>query len=164
MTAATETKKPVTVLQETNDLAERITKSLSLDAQSHTVTPTSSIYEEAATEAGITQEEIGKVKSFEIGFVAATTKAIGTIGINAMEKEAEINRVTGEIPMFKGDSFRVSVDRSSIGRNPRTGEPTTTYGSIKTEFVQSTGSNRGQMSKVRLELRELAETALNKGK
>lgn len=161
MATATETKKPA-IKQETNDLAERITKSLSLDAATNTVTPTSSIYEEAATDAGITQEQIGKVKSFEISFVAATTKAIGSMGIAAMEKETSLNRVTGEIPMYDGDSFRVCVDRSSTGRNPRTGEPTTTYGSIKTEFVQSTGSNRGQMAKVRLELRELAEAALNK--
>lgn len=161
MTAATETKKPA-IKQEISDLAERITKSLLLDSTSNTVTQTSSIYVEAATDAGITQEEIGKVKSFEIGFVAATTRAIGRIGIEAMEKEASVNRVSGEIPMYEGDTFRVAVDRSSVGRNPRTGEPTTTYGSIKTEFVQSTGSNRGQMAKVRLELRELAEAALNK--
>lgn len=162
MTEQTKEKPPIK--QEILDLSLRIEKSLELNEETNVVSQKSSIYEETAKEVGLTQEDIGKVKNFESGFVTATTRAIGRIGISAMEKNPEVKRVMGEVPMYEGDSFRVSVDRSSIGRNPKTGESVTSYGSVKTEFVQTTGVNKGQMSKVRSELRELGEAALNKTK
>ena len=163
MTAATETKKPA-IKPEISELAERITKSMELDTTTNLVTPTTPVYQEAAEGAGLTQDLIGQVKKFETNFYAATTQAIGQIGIKAMEKSDDVNRVSGEVPMYEGDTFRVAIDRTMTGRNPRTGEATTTYGAIRTEFIQSTGANRGQMAKVRTGLREQAEAALNKGK
>lgn len=162
MTAATETKKPA-VTPEIDDLSSRIKKSMEVDTTTMLGLPTTPVYNEEAERRGIAMETIGQVKTLDNDFCAATTKALGEIGIESLDKNPDANRFSGEIPMYGDDMFKVSVDRSTTGRNPRTGEPVVTFGSIRTEYTQSVGTNRGQMAKVRQGLRELADAILNKG-
>ena len=159
MTRATETKKPA-IKPEISELADRITKSMELDTTTNLVTPTTPVYQEAAEGAGLTQDLIGQVKKFESNFCAATTQAIGQIGIKAMEKSDDVNRVSGEVPMYEGDTFRVAIDRTMTGRNPRTGETTTTHGRLSADWVTGIGDKSGQMSHVLNHLKELGSRTL----
>lgn len=163
MTTETEIKKP-TPNKEVMDLGQRIKEAmLAVDPITALTVPKEPIYEICAKADDLTLEQIGKVKNFDTKFVAGTTWALGSIGIEALDKNSEMNHVSGEVPMYGGDSFKVSISRSVAGRNPRTGEAVTTYGAIKTEYTQTTGSNSGQMAKVRASLRQLGDELLNKG-
>ena len=165
MTTATETKKPA-IKEEVTSLADRIKASLELDTASGLVAEKEgvSVYTDAATEAGLTQEAIGAVKKFETTVCAATTLAVGQIGVEAMKKHSDLGTVQGTIKMYGDETFTAGIHRETTSRNPKTGEASQVHGQTFTSFAVTSSANKGQMAKVRSSLKEMAAEALGKGK
>lgn len=145
-------------------LADKIRQTIEIDPVTGEVGKTENIFVDSFKAYETNLEEIARVERLRTHIAAASTKAIGLAGIDSMKDNPELNRVSGEIPLYGKDVFRVAVDRSGTVRNPKTGEVSTVHGVVRTEFVQTAGANRGVMSSVRTSLREAAEAALNKGK
>ena len=151
---------------ETRTLADRFKDGMSVDNQTGDTTGVESVYTSERDNRGLTHEGILEVKQFERDVADASTLAAGELGIDALETNKALETVTVEVPMFQDraagfkESFKVAVHRSTTGRNFATGEPTTNYGSVRTDHRTTIGTNRGQMSHIREHLRTVAADKL----
>lgn len=172
MTTATETTvKTATeqfdgIRQPVRDLAERIKQSLELDTTSGLVAEKEpgTIYKGAVEDAGLSMETVDQVKKMESTVVAASTLAIGQIGVEAQKKHAELGTVQGTIQMYGDEKFTAGIHRESQARNPKTGESFTVHGQTFTQYHHTTAANKGDMGKTRSYLKSLANESLAKGK
>ena len=164
-TAEKTTTKGV-VSPEVRSVADRFKEGMGVDNQTGSGSGTEGLYTAEREANGLTHETVLQVKQFERTVADAATLAVGELGIDALETNKSLETVTVDVPMFQdrsagfNESLGIAVHRSTTGRNPRTGEPVTSYGSVRTDYRVTTGTNRGQMSHVREHLRALAADKL----
>jgi DNA-binding protein HU-beta len=97
-------------------------------------------------------------------------KVHGVLGGTKADAERAVDAMIEAITdgLKKGDEvsiaglgiFSTKMRPARQGRNPRTGEPVVSHGSVRTDYRVTTGTNRGQMSHVREHLRALAADKL----
>lgn len=155
-----------TVSTEVRTVADRFKEAMSVDNKTGTAAGAENAYASERDARGLTHETVLQVKQLERIVADASTLAVGELGIDALEANKKLDTVTIEVPMFQdrsagfNESLNVAVYRSTTGRNPRTGEPVVSHGSVRTDYRVTTGTNRGQMSHVREHLRSLAADKL----
>jgi hypothetical protein len=154
------------VNEEVRSVADRFKEAMTVDSKTGVGAGTENAYVAERDARGLTHETVLSVKQFERVVADASTLAAGELGIEALEANKKLDTVTVEVPMFQdrsagfSESLNIAVHRSTTGRNPRTGEPVVSHGSVRTDYRVTTGTNRGQMSHVREHLRALAADKL----
>ena len=161
----TETKDQVksAIKPEVQAVADSITKAFQLDESSGIVTTEVRPLDVASEHTGATKEMFETVKKTESIAMAGTTLAIGTIGLEAMEKHKNLNHVQAVVPMYGDETYSTGINRVTETRNVKTGEPMDVWGQTHTRFTTTSSANKGQMAKVRQHLKEMASASLNKG-
>lgn len=163
MTTETKEQTKSAIKPEVQAVADSITKAFQLDESSGIVTTEVRPLSVASEQTGATKEMFDIVKKTESIAMAGTTLAIGTIGVEAMEKNANLNHVQATVPMHGDETYSTGINRVTETRNVKTGEPMEVWGQTHTRFATTSSANKGQMSKVRQHLKDVASAALNKG-
>jgi hypothetical protein len=152
------------ISKETLDLSAEIGKALTLDGE--VFVPAEGTYEKAITalvpDAPMELHE--RIQAANMTIMAAGMHAVGVKGIEAMEKDPSLNKVTCELPTIGKDTFNFSFERSRQVRASAPGEKDTT---MKTKFGIATlgvdiygAGSRGEVQAVKTFLSDKAADAL----
>ncbi len=109
---------------------------------------------------GITEDDVKKLQTYNSNLVAAGALAIGEMGIDYMKKHKDVAQVELSIPMVGKDTMGLSIKRTKNSINPQTKEPITTYGAINASINTYSTKPRGELSRVKDHLAELAMKSL----
>lgn len=147
-----------TVSSDVRALADKFKAGMVLnDDGVFTASPTA-FQEELATATGIAAETLEKLQSFTTTAIAAGALAAGEIGIEAMQKNADLRQVTGSIPMFGQDNIGYTFNRSARVPNDPDAK---SYGSILVGVnIHGAGKSRGELAIVAADLKARAAAAL----
>lgn len=111
---------------------------------------------------GLTKETIESVNDYNSTFYPAATKAFGEVSINGMKANKGIEELKASIPLAGKNTLNLSIERETTYSGALTGkEPTTHYGTVRaTVTTYSADASRGEMKRVRDELRDAAFASL----
>lgn len=145
-TAVVDTKIPANVLEMSKIISGLITEK---DGQL-VIDPTA--YAQTLPD-DITIDDVKKVESHRAVFFPATTYAFGNASAKHLKSNKKVDEVNLIVPMNGHDTLSLEYLRSKEVRNPKTGEKSTKFGSVKAEFsMYAIRGDRGVMSEVRAEL------------
>lgn len=149
---------------EVQAVADRFVAAATVDPTSGATPAPANFY---ATECGhykdfpITEDSAVHHARFNKQFVAGTALGFGQLGNAAMAaKGSDLASVSCEVPTVEGGRLEMYMPRTSTGRNPKTGETTTSHGRLSADWVSGVGDRSGQMSHVLNHLKELGAKTL----
>ena len=164
MTTAAKEKAPDTkskITPEVEAVAERFIAGAKVDETTGAIAAPDRFYYNEGELVGLTEETLNNVHEFNKTCAAGTSLGFGRLGVEAMErKKGELQSVSCDMPTVGGGRMELYMPHSSTGRNPRTGETTTTHGRPSVDWVTGVGEKGGQMSHVLSHLKELGAAKL----
>ena len=162
MTETVKAKGPV-VKDSTRELADLIKKAMKIEGA--VITAEEKLYETLLPE-GVTAEQALAISKRNHDIIAASSLAVGEIGITAMKKDKTLSNVTCTIPMVGRDVMEFSFDKSKEISNSPLGNGTpgthTKYGSITAAVKCHAVKKTGQFGAVKAFLAEQATAAFGK--
>lgn len=140
-------------------LKEKIKAAVTPDASTGVIGSPKELYESLLPE-GLTLELKKQFQTHDGQVVAAAAAATGEIGIELMQKNKELDRVSLEIPVGHKDKINIAFDRSRQVPDRETNGTKTKYGVLSADYTMYGSKSRGDMLKVKTELAEAALKAL----
>lgn len=166
MTTAAKEKAPEAdtkskISPEVRAVADRFKEGAKVDESTGVITSPEDFYFKEGERVELPKETLNKVYEFNKTFAAGTSLGFGELGNDAMErKKGELQSVSNETPTVGNGRLELYTPHTSTGRNPRTGETTTTHGRLSADWVTGIGDKSGQMSHVLNHLKELGSRTL----
>lgn len=168
MTTATATKdttEPKTaaskISPEVRAVADRFKEGSKVDDATGVTTPPADFYTKEADHVGLSEETLNRVHNFNKMVTAGTALGFGELGNAAMAaKGSDLQSVSCEVKTVDNGRMEMYMPRVSTGRNPKTGETTTSHGRVSVDWVTGVGDRNGQMSHVLNHLKELGSKTL----
>lgn len=149
------------IKQETKDLAARIKPEIKLNEKTGVGVISPELYEKLLPE-GLTKKMAESFQAHNSSLIAATTYALGEIGVPAMKKNKDLDSVSVEMPTVGKDYIGVKINRSRTvpegGRDGVSGTKTK-YGTTSIEMNVYASKPRGELSKVKSWISEQADAA-----
>lgn len=146
------------------DLSAEIGKGLTLDGEVASVSE--GLYPQLLEKLvpDVSVEQLERVQAANTEIYAATMHAVGELGISAMQKDAELNKITAVIPTIGKDTFSVGFERSRQVRASAPGEKDTTmktkYGTASLSVDIYGSGSRGEVQQVKTFLSDKAAELL----
>lgn len=144
------------VKQEIVDLSDALTDHVDTVDNGH-IAFTKNAFEETLPD-DISMADVNKVFNHVKTVTAAQTLSVGNQALGLMEKDKDLNRVTGSMKIGSHGNISTSVDRSFTAKpKPGTKESTTTWGHTTTELTMAAAGGRfADMKSVRGAISEKA--------
>jgi hypothetical protein len=151
-----------TIKPEVTALAAKIKPLLKIDNKTGVVTVEDKLYVGLLPES-ITEAQLKELGKHNAQFVAAAGLALGELTLPVMKKNAEIDKVSVEIPTVGGDKFNFAIDRSKTNpAGPQGGDPVEKFGVLSASHTMRAARNIGQYAQVRSHLGTLFAEGLAK--
>lgn len=146
------------------DMAKVIQKAMSLDSKTGVIAVEDGLYKTCLPE-GLTPDTVRVVHDHEHKFVAASALAVSNIGLKAMKSHADLTEVTAHVPMSGRNYTDVHYARSrefpniKDSANPDA-KPIVSHGVLTMKMHSTSGSNTGEVGRVRAYAKQMAAEAL----
>jgi adenylyl- and sulfurtransferase ThiI len=112
---------------------------------------------------GLDMETLKKIQDHNANFFPAVTKAFGEKSIEAMKTNTALAQLDLSVPMVGDDRFDVTFKRSYDHMDMASKEMKTSFGGVSASLtVQAARHNRGAMSTINSDLKEMALAAFGK--
>lgn len=152
----------ITIRDEDRKLADALLAGAVFDSDTKRVVGSKDAYTENMPE-GLTKEQVKQVREYDKSFIAATGLTTGEIGVERMAADATLESLSSSWDMTQGAKIDWALQRSSTGRNPRTGEETIRQGALSPVFEFSAGkSKNSNLTNVRNHITSLADLKFGK--
>lgn len=152
--------KDIQLKPEVTALAEKLKAGITLDSTTGIGSAKEDLYDSNLPET-LTPAIVKEVSDFNTTFVAAGAFAFGSLAVEAMAGNKNLERATVEIGMGGKDNLNLSIDRSKTFNNHLAGGgETVKFGIVTPGYEVVAGKNAGQLKKARLLVGELAAAAL----
>jgi hypothetical protein len=153
------------IKQEITELSEQIAAVMTMDKKTGVCTVPDGIYVKLLP-AGITEEIVKDVQTYNSNFATAAALTVGEAAIPVMKKDKELLNASLEIKTVGKDTIGVSFDRSrqvpSRDENNQPNGTKTKFGSTSVEIVSYGAKTRGQLKLVKEMLAEKAFASFGK--
>lgn len=149
------------IKQDTLDLAKTLKGAITI-GENGVATIKEGTYVENLPE-GLTEDHVKQLQGYHSALGAAGTLALGELGVPYLKKHKEVDRIELTVPAVGKDTLDFTFDRQKVVTVPKKDGPNeekTVYGASTFRHSEYSTRPRGELSKVKDHLYELAAKQL----
>jgi NADPH-dependent glutamate synthase beta subunit-like oxidoreductase len=149
----------VEIKKEVVEMAALIKADLKIDASTGVGVTSAALYEQLLPE-GLTMDQVKALQDHNSTVFAAAALAVGESSIPLMKDNKDLEKVTAEILVGHKDKIKINFDRERSFPDQQTKGTITKMGQVNIGYDMYGTKNRGEVTKVKNFLTEMALEAL----